>query len=141
MPSSSPTNIKTGLMVLFFALAFFYIVFIIKIPVICNGCDPLEGVWYRCIRGTGIGTTTCDIDQGTALSFNVDLTELTNIIQSSGLISLPRQWLQTISNVWLSIKGFAQSLVDQTVSLYGYIKTQFGVIIRDYIIGYPTAFS
>lgn len=139
MPSSSTTNIKTGLMVLFFALAFFYIVFIIKIPVICNGCDPLEGVWYRCIRGTGIGTTTCSIEQGTALSFNVDLSELTNIIQSSGLISLPRQWLQTLSNVWLSIKGFAQSLVDQTISLYGYIKTQFSVIIRDYVIGYPKA--
>ena len=139
MPSSTTTNIKTGLMYLFFALAFFYIVFIIKIPLICNGCDPLTGLWYKCIRGTGIGTTTCDIASGNGFSFSVDLSELTSIIQSSGLVTLPKQWLQTLSSVWLSIKSFGQSLVEQTISLYGYIRTQFGVIIRDYIVGYPKA--
>jgi hypothetical protein len=139
MPSSSTTNIKNGIILLFFSLAFFYFVFIIKIPVICNGCDPLVGLWYRCVAGTGIGTPTCSIEQGEIFGLKVDLAELTSIIQSSGLVTLPREWLQTLTNVWLSIKSFGQSLIDQTISLYGYIKTQFGIIVRDYIIGYPKA--
>ena len=139
MPSSSTTNIKNGIVLLFFSLAFFYFVFIIKIPVICNGCDPLVGLWYRCVAGTGIGTPTCSIEQGEIFGLQVDLSELTSLIQSSGLVNLPREWLQTLTSVWLSVKSFGQSLIDQTISLYGYIKTQFGIIIRDYIIGYPKA--
>jgi hypothetical protein len=139
MPTYTTTKIKDYLKYLFFSLVAFFVIFIVKIPVICQGCDPLVGVWYKCIRGTGIGTTTCDIASGVGYALSVDFSALTRTIQESGLANLPREWFQTLASVWGSIRSFGQSLVDQTISLYGYIKEQFNLIVKEYIIGYPKA--
>jgi len=139
MPTYTTTKIKDYLKYLFFALTAFFIIFIIKVPVICQGCDPLVGVWYKCIRGTGIGTITCDIASGYGYGLSVDFSVLTRTIQESGLVNLPREWFQTLASVWSSIRSFGQTLVDQTLSIYGYVKEQFSRIVREYIVGYPMA--
>jgi hypothetical protein len=140
MPSHATSTLADMLKLLFVGLVIFYVVYIIKIPVICAGCDPLVGVWYRCMAGTGVGTPTCDIDQSGSYVFSWSiLSDLNKILADSGLTTLPKQWLQAIINLWVTIKGLAQTVVDQTVSLYNVVKTEFTKIINEYIIGYPVA--
>lgn len=140
MPSRATSTLADMLKLLFVGLVIFYVVYIIKIPVVCAGCDPLVGVWYRCMAGTGVGTPTCDIDQSGSYVFSWSiLSDLNKILADSGLTNLPKQWLQAIINLWVTIKGLAQTVVDQTVSLYNVVKQEFTKIVNEYIIGYPKA--
>lgn len=37
------------------------VVYKFKIPVPCYGCDDLNGMFFKCMSGTGTGTKTCDV--------------------------------------------------------------------------------
>ena len=145
MAGHSSTIIKECLKYLLFALILYYILFIWKIPIPCSGCEEPNGLWYRCITGTGLGTETCTLaSSNSSFSFNfsipkfnvnLDLSGLNSILADSALVRLPKEWIQSLTNMWISVKTFGQSLIGKIGDLFTYVKTHVTKIINEYIIG------
>lgn len=149
MAGHSSVIIKECLKFLLIALVIYYVLFIWKIPIPCSGCEEPNGLWYRCMTGTGLGTETCRIatsDSSFSFNFslpkldlNVDLSGLNAILADSALVRLPKEWIQALTSMWVSVKTFAQSIITHISDLFSYVGRQITKIVNEYVIGYAKA--
>jgi hypothetical protein len=101
------------------------------------------------MTGTGLGTETCRIatsDSSFSFNFslpkldlNVDLSGLNAILADSALVRLPKEWIQALTSMWVSVKTFAQSIITHISDLFSYVGRQITKIVNEYVIGYAKA--
>jgi hypothetical protein len=95
---SAETLTKTILSICTAAIIYF-IVFVWKLPIPCVGCEPIKGLYYRCITG-GAGTATCSLENATGTGNTGALRNILKQLVDFGVKELPRD----IINVAVSIK-------------------------------------
>ena len=145
MSKKTSSLVAKGIKYIFVALTLFYVLFIWKIPMPCNGCEATGGLWYRCIAGTGLGTDTCTYSTngggigGLVSSFSQTLSgevsAIVEAINNSGFVQAPKAIIQRIVQIWNSIVGIGNDIVNQIKGIFTYVSQQISIIINEYIIG------
>ena len=144
MAKETSSLIAKGIKYIFIALTLFYVLFIWKIPMPCNGCEATGGLWYRCISGTGLGTDTCSYASsggipGLVASFGQtvsgEVSAIVDAINNSGFVQAPKAIIQRIVQIWNSITATGNDIVNQIKGIFSYVSEQISIIINEYIIG------
>lgn len=102
-----------------------FIIFIVKIPVICTDCETQTGVWYRCLTG-GQGTTTCSTDS------NGEISQLLKELLKLG-INLPSELIHALATIRKKLIGLAEEIFDEIKKVIKNVYIDMQRIYNDYI--------
>ena len=102
-----------------------FIIFIVKIPVICTGCESPTGLWYRCLTG-GLGTVTCSLE-GNANTANI-IDELLKIG-----VNLPSELIHGLATIKTKLLSLAGQIFDEIKSVIKNVYLDMQRIYNDYI--------
>jgi len=109
---------------IFIAIVVIVVVFIVKLPVVCTGCEDQVGSWYRCLSG-GLGTVTCTSTGGLSDQIARELTELG--------IQLPAAIISQVTAIKQKIVDLATSITNSIKSVVGNAFSMLSKVFNDYI--------
>jgi len=103
-------------------------VLIYKIPLPCYGCES-ESIWYRCISGTGKGTSSCDAHKKVTKLVSQGSGVVSTISEQGGVF-LENLWEFTTDDLPGVIKDFILQIKDTLKNLKPAIAAKITAIIK-----------
>lgn len=102
-------------------------ILIYKIPVVCHGCDS-ESVWYRCVFGTGEGSSACEAHKKVQ-SIISEGGDIASTIKEQSGVFLDNIWEFTSDDLPDTIKAFVVQIKETLQNLRPAIAAKIQSII------------
>lgn len=127
----SVETIKHTIFTLGVAVGLIFLIFVVKIPVACTGCDSPVGVWYRCFSG-GDGSNTCDTT--TSGNFTNQVKEIVKELIDAG-INLPKTIIDGVIYIKNKLVTLAVGIFDTIKAVLRDAYSTMSMVYNDYIKG------
>ena len=103
-------------------------VLIYKIPIPCYGCES-ESIWYRCVSGTGEGTSSCEAHKRVEKTIAQGGSIASNVAEHAGVF-FENLWEFTADDLPTIIKDFILQIKDTLKNLRPAIAAKIETIIK-----------
>lgn len=129
----SAETIEHTIFTLGVAIGLIFLIFVVKIPVACTGCDSPVGVWYRCFSG-GDSSNTCDSGSGGSGNFTNQVKEIVKELIDAG-INLPKTIIDGVIYIKNKLVTLAVGIFDTIKAVLSDAYSTMSQVYNDYIKG------